>query len=290
MKNLLLKRFFSSILLICLFLLVSACSSMVSSTTNKLAENLSHTILNSDDPQTVADGAPAYLLLMDSLLIDSADNPTLLQSSATLYSAYASVFVTDHERAARMSNKALGYAEQALCLTDKALCNIRQLDFTAFTQQVSQMQKNDLQPWFVLGSTWAGWIQSNSGSMSAIADLPKVNLIMERIIELDENWKNGSAHLYLGVLKTLIPPAFGGKPEQARQHFERAIELSNGHNLMVKVLFAETYARLVFNQTLHDELLNEVIQSDPYHYDLTLMNTLAKTKARVLLDSSIEYF
>lgn len=290
MKNLLIKRLFTYLLLTCLLLLVSACSSMISSTVNKLADNLSHTILNSDDPKTVADGAPAFLLLMDSLLIDSANNLDLLQSSATLYGAYASVFVADPKRAALMTSKAIGYAEQALCLSDNTLCEIRQADFSAFTQQVRQINKNVLKPWFVFGSSWAGWIKANNGSMSAIAELPKVSLIMERIIELDESWQNGSAHLYMGVLKTLIPPALGGKPEQARQHFERAIELSEGRNLMVKVLFAEKYARLVFNQTLHDQLLNDVIHSDPYRNDLTLMNTLAQKKARTLLESSTEYF
>ena len=290
MKNTLIKQLFNIYFFSCLLFLVSACSSMVSSTANKLADNLSYTILNSDDPKTVADAAPAYLLFMDSLLIESDDNPELLQTTATLYGAYASLFVTEPLRAAHMTEKALGYAEQALCLSDKTLCGLRQLNFIEFSQKMSLINKQDLQLWFVFGSTWAGWIKEHGNNMSAIAELPKVNRIMERIVEVDETWQQGSAHLYLGVLKSLIPPGLGGKPELARQHFERAIELSEGKNLMIKVFYAEKYARLVFNQDLHDQLLNEVIQSDTYHIDLTLMNTLAQKKARVLLDSSADYF
>jgi len=37
---------------------------------------------------------------------------------------------------------------------------------------------------------------------------------MERVVELDETYEHGSAHLYLGVMTTLLPPALGGKPEK----------------------------------------------------------------------------
>lgn len=289
----LLKHIKNSLPALCLGLflfLLSSCSSIISSTSNKLADNLSQTILNSDDPQTVADGAPAYLLLMDSFLIDSPDNISLLQSASTLYGSYASVFVTDPQRVSRMTKKSLIYAEQALCLSDKQWCKIRQLKFTDFSQRVEQIKQTTLQTWFIYGSAWAGWVKSNSSSISAIAELPKVSLIMEQIIKLDDTWKDGSVHLYLGVLKTLIPPAFGGKPEQARQHFEQAIKISQGKNLMMKVLFAENYARLIFNKELHDKLLNEVLQADPYYHNLTLMNVLAQKRAVELLASSNDYF
>ena len=38
------------------------------SATNEMAENLSAAILNQDDPETVRDGAPAYLLMLDSFI------------------------------------------------------------------------------------------------------------------------------------------------------------------------------------------------------------------------------
>jgi len=284
-QRLLIFLFFSFFLL-----LSTACSSIISSTTEKMAENLSYTILNSDDPQTVMDGAPAYLLLMDSFLLDSGDDIKLLQSTATLYSAYASIFVNDPKRSIKMSNKALSYAEQALCLTNSEFCQIREKDFQQFSQLLGLVNKDNIQAWYILGSSWAGWIKANSGSMAAIAELPRVTLIMSRILELDDHWQNGQAHLYLGVLNTLLPPALGGKPEQARYHFEQAIKISDNKNLMAKLLFAEKYARLVFNRELHDQLLNDTIQADPYIENMTLMNILAQDKAKKLLASSADYF
>ena len=290
MQNKIFKQLSLTMCFTSIILLNISCSSIISSTATNLADNLSQTILNSDDLKTVADGAPAYLLLIDSFLVDSPDNIALLQSASNLYGAYASVFVKDLQRAKRMSKKSLNYAEQALCLSNTEFCQTRTLQFKNFTQLVKKVNQDNLHDWYVLGAAWAVWIKSNSDDVAAIVELPKVKAIMERIIVVDETWDNGTAHLYLGVLKSLIPPALGGKPEQARQHFEQAIMLSNGKNLMVKVIYAKKYARLVFDQTLHDQLLIDVLAADPYQQHFTLMNILAQQKAKVLLENSNEYF
>ena len=54
---------------------------------------------------------------------------------------------------------------------------------------------------------------------------------MQRVVKLDENYKFGQAHLYLGVLNTILPPALGGKPQIGKHHFEKAIALSKSKNL-----------------------------------------------------------
>ncbi|HIF96410.1 MAG TPA: hypothetical protein EYQ54_05175, partial [Myxococcales bacterium] len=95
---------------------------------------------------------------------------------------------------------------------------------------------------------------------------------------------------YLGVLYTLRPAHMGGLPEIGRTHFERAIELSNGRNLMAKVFFARSYARLIFDRELHDELLIEVVEADPVAPGFTLSNTLAQEQAEELLLDADEYF
>jgi len=59
---------------------------------------------------------------------------------------------------------------------------------------------------------------------------------------------------------------------------------------MAKVLYARHYARLVFDRPLHDRLLGEVMQADPYAPGLTLSNTLAQEEAQKLLGDADEYF
>jgi hypothetical protein len=53
---------------------------------------------------------------------------------------------------------------------------------------------------------------------------------------------------------------------------------------------AEYYARLMFEQELHDRLLAEVIAADPVEPGFTLMNVLAQERARQLQASGLDYF
>lgn len=113
---------------------------------------------------------------------------------------------------------------------------------------------------------------------------------MQRVIELDEPYREGAAHLYLATLSTFLPPSVGGRPEQGKAHFEKAVLLSQGKNLMAKVLYAKLYARMIFDRTLHDQLLNEVMTTDPHIPGYTLVNTWAQKQARELIISADDYF
>lgn len=66
--------------------------------TDRLAANLSNAMLNQTDPEIVRSGAPAYLLLLDSLIEEDPDDQSLLYAGARLYSAYAGGLVTDPNR------------------------------------------------------------------------------------------------------------------------------------------------------------------------------------------------
>ena len=87
-------------------LLMQGCASLVGSVTQNFASDLGAAILNSDDPHMVRDGAPAYLILIDSLLAGNDQNPGLLEQSAELHSAYAGAFVAEPERAKKLHLKA----------------------------------------------------------------------------------------------------------------------------------------------------------------------------------------
>ena len=143
---------------------------------------------------------------------------------------------------------------------------------------------------FALGSAWAGRIQANSSDWNAVAELPKVKSVIARVLVLDESISNGDAHLYMAVMESFLPPAMGGKPDVAKTHFESALKISDGKNLMALLLYAEKYARLIFDKELHDSLLNRLLETKINESDMTLINTIARAKAKILLGESNDYF
>ncbi|MED5420630.1 MAG: TRAP transporter TatT component family protein, partial [Pseudomonadota bacterium] len=91
----------------------AGCTVIVSNAADSFADNLSAAVLNQNDPELVRDGAPSYLLLLDSLLEGSPENPAILSAAATLYATYGSVFADDPERAARLTERARSYSTKA---------------------------------------------------------------------------------------------------------------------------------------------------------------------------------
>jgi hypothetical protein len=271
--------------------LVSAgCSSLMSSATARLADSLEGAVLEQNDPEIVRQGAPAYLLLIDGLIADDPDNVDLLLAGAALYSSYAGAFVDDPERAARLAVKGRDYGWRALCESERRACGTWSAPYAEFERVVKGMGVQQVPVLYGAGAAWATWIRSASDDWSAVADKARVDAMMRRVVALDESYEGGAAHLYLGILATLLPEAMGGHPEEGREAFERVIELSGGRHLMAKVLIAEKYARMVFDRQLHDLLCREVIEADPEAPSLTLFNVLAQTRARQLLEDSEDYF
>jgi len=246
-------------------ILLTGCSFFISSATVDMTENLSHAILNNNDLATVEAGGPAYLLMVDSMLYRDPDNESLLRTAADIYTAYTDVFVEDRLRAKKLTDKALDYAFRAICVRRSDTCLLRQNSFQEFENVIAGLNIKDVPDLFTLGSAWSAWIQAHREDWNAVAEISRVESIMERVVKLDEFYSDGAAHLYLGVLATFLPPALGGKPDVGRQHFEHVLDISNNKNLMVKVLYAKHYARLMFDRELHDRLLREVLKAEPCH-------------------------
>lgn len=269
---------------------LGGCATVVSTATDRFADALSAGILNQDDLATVRDGMPAYLLLVDGFIRENPENATLLLAGAELYGAYAGAFAEDEDRAVRLAERARRYGIRALCVESDVLCDKVDAPHEDWVSALAATRPEDVPALYGFAAGWATWIELNSGDWDAIADIPKVEAAMRRVIELDPDFRDGWPHLYLGVLTTQLPPAFGGKPEVGREFFETALAKSGGENLMVHVLFAENYARLVFDQPLHDQLLEDALAAPVEASGLTLINVLAQELASRLLDESQDFF
>ena len=271
-------------------LLGSGCAVLMTSVGSGLADNLSAAVLDQNDPETVRDGAPAYLLLLDSFLEGNPDSPALLASAASLYATYGAVFAEDEARAARLTEKAYEYSTRAMCNSYKPSCGWSGMLFEDYRQTLGGLRKKHAHVVFSHGLASLAYIRAHSGDYTAIALLPYSEALFERYLQINDGSDDGTVYTYLGILHTLIPPALGGDPETGRQNFERAIEISGGADLSAKVEYANGYARLLYKRELHDRLLKEVLAADPNVKGATLLNVLAQRQAKVLLESADDYF
>jgi hypothetical protein len=269
---------------------LSGCAGLVNKASSRLATNLTNGILDQDDAETAREGIPSWLLLVDGLIAGDPQNAGMLTAGARLYGAYAGGFVTDPERAQRLSTHGYDYAKRATCITLPALCAALDQPFESFEAAVAKTGPKDVPVIYVLATTWAGHIQATSSDFKSIADIPRVQALLDRVVALDPNYQHGEPYMYLGVMATLRPASLGGKPDEGKADFEKALALSGGRNQMVRVLYAKQYARLVFDKDLHDKLLNEVIAADPHAPGLTLINVIAQAQAKQLLESGKDFF
>jgi hypothetical protein len=269
---------------------LGGCAGIVNRASQNLADSLTAGVLDQDDVELARDGIPAWLVLVDGVIHGDPQNTGALLAGSRLYGAYAGGFVDDAVRAQRLSARSFDYARRATCIMAEALCKQLDAPFEAFQIELVKTSAKDTPLLYTLASAWAGRIQANNADWKAIADIPKVQALLERVVVLAPEHADGEPYMYLGVLATLRPASLGGKPEEGKADFEKALAMSGGRNQMVRVLYAEHYARLVFDQELHDKLLNEVLAADPHAPNLTLINVLAQQRARKLLESGKDYF
>ena len=269
---------------------LGGCASLVSSAASEFADGLSVAILNQDDPETVRAAVPSYMLMLDSLVESDPDDPDILSAAATLYASYGAVFADDPARAKRLTRRARDYGQRAMCAEYADACRWREQTYDEFTASVAGVTAEDAELLYTYGFATLAYLRAHSDDWNSLAELPQAEALFEHYLAIAGDDVNEATYVYMGILLTLRPPALGGKPDIAREFFEKAIALSDGRDLAAKVEFAKGYAKMLYERELHDELLTEVISADPYVDGLTLSNVLAKEEAAKLLLEADEYF
>lgn len=271
-------------------LVLAGCASLVSNAASGFADNLSLAVKNQNDPATVRDGAPAYLLLLDSLLEGNPDDPALNAAAAMLYASYGAVFAEDAARARRLTERAQRYSSTAICASYKPSCKWAGMRYEDFSDSLVGLRDKHSEVVLAHGVASLAYIRAHSDDYVALAALPNMEALLIRYLEISAEESHGTVYGYLGILATLRPPALGGEMEKGKMYFERAIELTDGKDLSAKVEYARGYARTLYDRDLHDRLLNDVLAADPEVPALTLTNVLAQRDAAALLASADEYF
>lgn len=271
-----------------IFLIVSGCTSMF---VEPLLEPLELSLQKQTDLELLKDGAPSLLLLLDGFIARDPRNKNLLMTATKAYSAYALTLhdANEVDRAVTMSRKAKTYGI-ALLSQLHGLKNLNNKTLTETDLALDRISREQVGFLFWGAYGWTTWIRFQEGAPGALVDLPTIEHMMLRVVELNDSFYYGSAHIFLGAYYSSRPEMYGGKPQESREHFEQALVISNRQFLLAQVTYAETYARMVFDKKLYQDLLNEVIEQPLEDNEMASSNALAQVMAKKLLDAADEYF
>jgi len=132
-------------------------------------------------------------------------------------------------------------------------------------------------------------ISGSKGDASMIARVPEVEAMLDRAIELDESWGEGSLHEFAITLSASRPG--GGDAGAMKRHFDRARTLSGGHRASLFTSYAEAAAIPKQDVEGFRALLAEALAIDPDAHPASRLNNLvAQKRARWLLRHAGDYF
>jgi tetratricopeptide (TPR) repeat protein len=234
---------------------------------------------------------PAYLMLIDGMIQAWPDNEKLLIVAAQSYSSFASLFIEDQDKeyANLLYGRGKQYALRSLEI--RGLKEPLQKPFDDFIEGLQRLGKKDVPYLFWTATCWANWILLNLDSMEAMSELPRVEWMMNRALDLDEGFYYGGPHLFMGIWFASRPKIAGGDLKKAQGHFLRALDLGQGKFLMAYIYYAKYYAQKIMNKELFISTLQKVIETPSnIEPEMTLMNSVAQKMAKELLDHVEDYF
>jgi hypothetical protein len=231
------------------------------------------------------------LKLLEGVVASDPTNLKFLLLACQGYTSYALAFADDSpERAVMFYGRAEQYGVKALVLRGMPR-KVFHSDAPAMLAALARLGRGDVPLVFWTASAWGNRVYLSMEDPDAIVDLPSINAMMEWVRDRDPGYFYGGPWLYFGTYYSSIPPALGGRPERARENFDRAVAASQGRFLMTYVLYARSYAVQVQDEALFQDLLGRVVNaSADVLPEQRLANAVAKKRARQLLAARGDYF
>jgi predicted anti-sigma-YlaC factor YlaD len=248
-----------------------------------------------DDPELVRDSLPVIIKLMEQIHDALPKHRALAVALTRTTTSYGVAFVA--EEADRLEDKDVQAARPLRVRAKRMLLRARGYGFDAMEQVVlgsraallgedrasrqaaiDRAQKDDVATLYWLAAAWGSAIANAKDDLALVGELPVVAALMKRALALDESFEEGAIHEFF---ITYDASSNGAGKAAAKQHFERALELSRNKKLSPYVTYAE--AVCVDSQEkkefvrLLDKVLAFNVDSDPDH---RLVNILAQRRAR----------
>jgi predicted anti-sigma-YlaC factor YlaD len=262
------------------------------------------TFASDDDPDLIKAAAPFSLKLMESFLAENPRHPGLLEAAASGFTQYAYAFVQQEadkveardlaaaeglrERARRLYLRAQRYGLRGLEVKHQGFGKALLTDPKATARRAI---KGDVPLLYWTAAAWASAIALSKDNPEMVAQIPGMESLIDRALELDESYANGSIHSFMIAYEMSRPGAGGDAPSRARQHFERALALSKGTEASPFVALAEAVTIQKQDVKEFESLLNRALAINPdANPNTRLVNTVMQQRARWLLSRKSELF
>jgi predicted anti-sigma-YlaC factor YlaD len=123
------------------------------------------------------------------------------------------------------------------------------------------------------------------------ARIPEWKAMILRAYELDPNYGTASLDEFLILFYAFMPELLGGDKEQAKVHFELALEKTKGNSAGAYVSYAEAVCVPDQDYEMFKDCLEKALAVDPDADNSTrLVTIITQRKARWLLDNAHNYF
>ncbi|MEO8050300.1 MAG: TRAP transporter TatT component family protein [Acidobacteriota bacterium] len=287
-------------------LLLAACS-VKRVAVNKLGNALASggtTFTSDEDPELVRDALPFSLKLIESLLAESPRHRGLLLAAASGFTPYAYAFVQedadeleDHDldkatalriRARRLYLRARDYGIRGLEVSHPNFGSEQRRDPKAAVQAATL---KDVPLLYWTAASWGAAISLSKDNPDLVADQGIVEALIDRALVLDEKFGHGAIHSFLIAYEASRNGAAGDFAVRSRKHFDRAMELSGGHQAGPLVSLAENVSLQKQNRAEFEDLLKRALAIDVNAKpEYRLMNIVMQRRARWLLQRTDELF
>ncbi|HAJ93239.1 MAG TPA: hypothetical protein DCO71_11610 [Gammaproteobacteria bacterium] len=244
------------------------------------------------DLQLARDAMPANLKLLEGMLLEDPKNTELRLYAAEGFYGYSFGFVEteDPVRAKLLYRRCYAHAQQALKLAGIDI-DPESASLEAVETAVSKAGRKAVPALFWTASCLGKWIDLSRDDMSLVASLANTAALMQRVIDLDNEFYFGGAHMFFGVYYGGRAPMLGGDFSRAETEFRRAAEINDNKLLIVDLLQAEFLDRQRLDQQAFHERLTAIIDApDDLYPEMALVNGVAKQRAAILLGYEDDWF
>lgn len=128
-----------------------------------------------------------------------------------------------------------------------------------------------------LGFAIVGRVNFDQDNPEAVSELWVGVAMLERVVELDETVEHGTAHTILGAYHARSALA---ELDEAKRHFDRALEISAGKVLSPRLNLASRYYCMKRDKENYTKNLNAVLQAHDPLPEERLQNAISQRRAR----------